>query len=143
MGSVRGVDSLLIFNKISESEVKVERLLDWFMSLEEAKRFWDRAKKDKVFYEEVFIGSGNILEHMDKIKEMGYDFTKEEIHEVVVSPKVLEKMKIMAEDKAPINRELMSNLFDECNAEQLSDEQLDRVSGGSVSECKQCHEDDR
>jgi hypothetical protein len=34
-------------------------------------------------------------------------------------------------------------LFDECNAEQLSDEQLDRVSGGSLSECKQCHEDDR
>lgn len=113
------------------------------MSLEEAKRFWDRAKNDKVFYEEVFTGSGNILEHMDKIKDMGYDFTKEEIHEVVVSPRALEKMKMMAADKTPINRELMSNLFDECNTERLSDEQLDRVSGGSDSVCRQCHEDDR
>ena len=28
MGSVRGVDSLLTFSEISESEVEVERLLD-------------------------------------------------------------------------------------------------------------------
>lgn len=113
------------------------------MSLEEAKRFWDRAKKDKVFYEEVFTGSGNILEHMDKIKDMGYDFTKEEIHEVVVAPKVLEKMNDLAEAEAPINRELMKSLFDECNSEQLSDEQLDKVSGGTSPECFFCHEDGR
>ena len=31
MGSVRGVDSLLTFSKISESEVDVERLLDAIM----------------------------------------------------------------------------------------------------------------
>ncbi len=80
---------------------------------------------------------------MDKIKEMGYDFTKEEIHEVVVSPKVLEKMGKKAENKTPINRELMKSFFDECNSEQLSDDQLDMVSGGLDNPCSQCHEDDR
>ena len=55
---------------------------------------------------------------------------------------VLEKMKIIAEDQTPIDRELMKSLFDECNEEALSDEQLDRVSGGT-SECRFCHEDDR
>ncbi len=83
------------------------------------------------------------MEHMDRIKDMGYDFTKEEIHQVVVAPNVLEKMNKAAVENVEMTKELMDSFFDDCkSAKQLSDDELDQVAGG-INECKQCHEDDR
>ena len=46
------------------------------MSIASARAFWDRAKKDKAFYDEVFGQGGSIVVHMERIMKMGYDFTK-------------------------------------------------------------------
>ncbi len=113
-----------------------ERVND--MSLEDAKRFWERVKKDPNFVKENFTASDTIVEHMDKIKEMGYDFTKEEIHQVAVSPSVLEKMNKAMEDNVEMTNELQRSFFEECNGTALSDDELDLVSGGTGTESNAC-----
>jgi hypothetical protein len=101
------------------------------MSIESAKEFWERAKTNPEIKKLALAENGGILGNMDKIRELGYDFSKEEMHQAVVAPGVLKKMEQAKADNIPMTKELMTSFFDECSSQQLSDDQLDQVSGGA------------
>jgi len=111
----------------------------WKMKRKSAEEFVEKCRTDKEFEKRIFVPGESVEKRMVRAREAGFDFSAEEIHKLVVPPKMLQRMEQAKNRGETLTFDEVKKLRAEEKIDVLSDEELDRVVGGGDSKCGACH----